>query len=127
MSFRFLFAASLVLVSSGAQAQRPTDDDGCWNARSAGTGKNCLTISKHDWNGEIIAVRYRNGCSQRIFVRTCHERTDKSKDCHEYAISGNSIGIHKTGSANGEVVYKAVGSINPAKDSICANRFRLRR
>ena len=127
MSYRFIFASALVLWTSGATAQNNNmDGDGCWNARTTGGG-NCLSIKQHDWNGEIITVIYENSCSQRIFVRSCHEMTDKSEDCHEYPIRAKSTGTHKTGSASGEVEYRAVGSLNASKDNTCANRWRLRR
>jgi len=129
MSYRFIFAAGLLMCATGASADHDTsnlDDDGCWNARKA-AGGNCLDIKQHDWNGEIITVIYENNCSARIYVRSCHERTDKSKDCHEYGISGNRTAVHKTGSANGEVNYRAVGSLRSSNDNTCAARWRLRK
>lgn len=116
---RVLFAT---LLASGlfTPAARAADQDGCWSGRTQ-TGS-CLVEDSVTRDGAKITVKYRNQCTERLYVSACNKTAKGTWDCGAAGISPGKTWSWWTSEAEGSHKAKAIGSNQPSMDWVCSDK-----
>ncbi len=80
--------------------------------------KHCLSVA-HDAAQGIIF--HNNACTDRVYVRACQERGDKSWRCDAFGIAKSDYHLFETEDADGAFYYVFTGSTGPSTDRACAS------
>ena len=110
-----LFSA-LWISAGGAGALADTSKPkGCYTPV-----KQCLSVTQNTSSGISF---YNHACTDRVYVRVCQQRGDKSWHCGNFGIAKSNSHIFETDDASSVFHYVFTGSTGPSTDRVCASRI----
>lgn len=107
---RYLLTVALTLVFTSAFAS-----EGCYQAPS-----NCVSVSNPRWSSDNFSARYTNNCSERIYIRFCHEQKNGNWACGADGLPPGRSSGWDAYNATGRYKYNYVGSKHSSEDWSCA-------
>ncbi|MED5430964.1 MAG: hypothetical protein VX920_01375 [Pseudomonadota bacterium] len=118
MAMRGLLAGlGLFGMVSAAAVTVQADRDGCWAAPDW-----CLQVEDSHWEGDRFAVRYRNVCEHRLYVKHCNQLKGGRWACEGGAIAPSLASTRDSHDATGSFHYRFVGSLEASRDWVCADK-----